>query len=70
MKHTLLAVNNISLRKLFEVGELLKTEVRLYTDNSERRHVCSLYIELEEINIRKRQKSFLSSDILQELEMI
>ena len=66
----MLAVNNISLRKLFEKGELLKTEVRLYTDNSERRHVCSLYVELEEIYLRKRQKSFLSNDILQELEMI
>lgn len=44
---TVLATNQCSLRKLHEKGALIKTEVRLYSDNEEHRHICSLYIELE-----------------------
>lgn len=47
IEDNVLASNLCSLRKLHQVGGLIKTEVRLYTDNDEHKHICSLYIELE-----------------------
>lgn len=58
LEDSVVATNSFLLKRLAENQNVVKGTFRLYTDNQDRKQVCSLQLVVERSNSRSRSSSF------------
>lgn len=58
LEDSVIATNTFLLKRLVETQNTVKGTFRLYTDNQDRKQVCSLQLVVERSNSRSRSSNF------------